>query len=111
MTRLLNATASALDVLGSSLGGMVVRVQGLDAAGKPVRRAWHLAADDDHGPEIPAMPAILLARRLARGELTATGAHTSLGWLRLSDFAPEFALWNMVTDIVDEAPDAHKASG
>lgn len=109
LSRLLDATAGLLDVLGSSLGGMVVRVQGLDAAGKPARRAWHLAADDDHGPEIPAMPAILLARRLARGELTATGAHTSLGWLTLSDFAPEFALWNMVTDVIEEAPVARQA--
>lgn len=104
LTRLLNATASLVDGLGSSLGGMVVRVQGLDAAGRRVRRAWHLAADDDHGPEIPAMPAILLTRRLARGELTATGAHTSLDWLRLADFAPEFAKWNMLTDMVEEAP-------
>ena len=102
-TKLLNATANVVDFLGSSLGGMVVRVQGVDEAGKRVRRAWHLAADDDHGPEIPAMPAILLAQRLARGQRTATGAHTSLGWLNLSDFAPEFARWGMVTDVIEEA--------
>ena len=65
---LLNRSASLLDRFGSALGGMVVRVEGLDATGAPARRAWHIAADDDHGPEIPCMAAILLARRLARGD-------------------------------------------
>ena len=64
---LLNSTARALDFMGSALGGMVVRVEGLDAAGQQARRAWHIAADHDHGPEIPCMAAILLARKLAGG--------------------------------------------
>jgi hypothetical protein len=103
--KFLNGTARGFDFLGSSLGGMVVRVQGTDAGGAHARRAWHIAADDDHGPEIPCMAAILLAQRLARKEITETGAHTSMGWLRLSDFEPEFAKWGMVTDIIEE--DSH----
>jgi len=103
LAKLLNATAAYLDFLGSSLGGMVVRIQGIDAQGKRALRAWHIAADNDHGPEIPCMPAILLARRMARKEMPALGAHTSMGWLTLTDFAPEFAKWGMVTDVLDEA--------
>ncbi|AIY41571.1 Saccharopine dehydrogenase-related proteins [Collimonas arenae] len=99
---LLNRTANGLDFLGSALGGMVVRVAGTDANGRPVRRAWHIAADDDHGPEIPCMAAILLARRLAQNTLPGAGAYTSVGQLNLSDFAPEFAKWCMLTDIVEE---------
>lgn len=100
---LLNATARALDFMGTALGGMVVRVEGLDAAGRPSRRAWHIAADDDHGPEIPCMAAILLARHLAH-ELAAVsaGAFTAAGLLTLDDFVPEFARWGMVTDTLDE---------
>lgn len=92
-----------LDRFGSALGGMVVRVAGQDASGQPARRTWHIAADHDHGPEIPCMAAILLARRLARGDGPPPGAHTATGWLPLSDFEPEFARWGMATDIVDEA--------
>ncbi len=98
----LNASAICFDPLGSALGGMVVRVTGLDANGQPVKRAWHIAADDDHGPEIPCMAAILLARRLASGQPMASGAYPCAGLLALADFAPEFAKWGMVTDVVDE---------
>jgi saccharopine dehydrogenase-like NADP-dependent oxidoreductase len=99
----LNAGAKLFDPLGSALGGMVVRVAGLNGSGKPVRRAWHIAADNDHGPEIPCMAAILLARRLAGGEPMANGAYPCVGLHALADFAPEFAKWGMMTDVVEEA--------
>lgn len=97
----LNRAAGLIDFLGSSLGGMVVRVEGLDAAGAPVRRSWHVTADDGHGPEIPCMAAILLARRLARAEAFPAGASTCMSLLDLSEFEREFARWGMVTDIVE----------
>lgn len=99
---ILNTAANVFDPLGSALGGMVVRVAGLDAAGNPRKRAWHIAADHDHGPEIPCMAAILLARRLAGGEPMACGAHACVGLNKLADFEPEFAKWGMVTDVVEE---------
>ncbi|HEY0064341.1 MAG TPA: saccharopine dehydrogenase NADP-binding domain-containing protein [Telluria sp.] len=95
----LNGAAGLLDPFGTALGGMVVRVQGIDGTGAPAKAEWHIAADDDHGPEIPCMAAVLLARRIAAGELTGSGARTSMNMLTLADFAPEFQKWNMVTDI------------
>lgn len=95
----LNRAADLLDPFGSALGGMVVRVSGRDAAGAPAQAEWHIAADNDHGPEIPCMAAILLARRLANGELREIGARTSASMLELSDFEPEFRKWDMVTDM------------
>ncbi len=103
--RLFERLAAASDFLGSSLGGMTVRVEGVGATGESARRAWHIAADDDHGPEIPCMAAILLARRLASGRPLTTGACTATGLLDLSDFHPEFARWGMVTDALDETSD------
>ena len=44
----------------------------------------------------------LLARRLASGNALPIGAHTSTSLLTLESFAPEFAKWGMVTDIVEE---------
>lgn len=99
---LLQATGGLFDAFGTALGGMVVRVEGIDAQGASARRAWHIAADDNHGPEIPCMAAILLARRLVRGDASWVGAHACAGLLALSEFATEFARWGMVTDEVDE---------
>jgi len=100
---LLNRAARAMDFMGSSLGGMVVRVEGTDASGALAHRAWHIAADDDHGPEIPCMATILLARRLAHGPMLKAGAFTCMGLLELADFKPEFERWGMVTEILDKA--------
>lgn len=93
-------SAKWFDTFGSALGGMVVNVKGLDAQGKPITRAWHIAADHDHGPEIPAMPAILLTKKLANGEIPRTGAYSCMDFLTLTDFMPEFAHWQMQTDII-----------
>lgn len=101
----LNHAARALDFMGSSTGGMVVRVEGNDAFNQPARRAWHITAGNDHGPEIPCMAAILLARKLARGEGLPMGAFACMNSLRLADFEPEFARWGMVTDTVEEVAD------
>ena len=100
---LLHRTAGMFDALGTPLGGMVVRVVGRDAQGQSRQRAWHIAADHDHGPEIPCMAAILLARQLAAGHALPPGARTSTGLLPLEAFVPEFDRWGMVTDTVEEA--------
>lgn len=102
---LLDRVSGLADPLGTPLGGMVMRIEGIDAHGHPAQRAWHIAADNDDGPEIPCMAAILLARALASGADIAAGAHTAAGLLPLDAFAPEFAKWGMVTDVDDETPD------
>ena len=99
---ILNYSAGAFDFLGTAVGGMVVRVEGVDGAGKPRQRAWHIQAGDNHGPEIPCMAAILLAQRIAQGERFQAGAFACAGMLALSEFEPEFKRWQMVTDVVDE---------
>ncbi len=99
---ILNITAGAFDFLGTAVGGMVVRADGVDGAGKPRQRAWHIQAGDDHGPEIPCMAAILLAQRMARGDVLPAGAFACAGMLALTEFEPEFKRWQMVTDVVEE---------
>ena len=105
LASVLNFCAPALDFMGTALGGMVVRVQGQNAQGTATQSAWHIAADHDHGPEIPCMAAILLARRLAQGTAMPPGAFACMGLLELADFQPEFARWGMVTDT--ETTDLH----
>lgn len=98
---LLDRTGTWLDRFGSGLGGMMIRLEGLSRQKKPLRLEWHLTADKNHGPEIPCIPAILLARRLARGDTFAPGAQTSAGSLRLQEFEPEFARWDIETQVIE----------
>jgi saccharopine dehydrogenase-like NADP-dependent oxidoreductase len=99
--RLLDKVASWLDGFGSERGGMLVSVTGTDSSGRRKRVEWHLVADHNHGPEIPCMPAILLARKIARNGLAERGAHPCMGFLKLEEFEPEFARWGMKTTIVE----------
>lgn len=103
LASLLHRAATLLDGLGSELGGMVVRLRGSNAQQQPLTLAWHITAGNNHGPEIPCMAAILLARKLARGEGPAPGAYACMGLLALDEFSAEFARWGMVTELLEGA--------
>ena len=75
--------------LRSDRGGMVLTLEGRDADGRAKRVTWHLVAGSGHGPYIPATPAVLLAKRLLRGEMTARGAMPCLGLFTLDEFLAE----------------------
>jgi hypothetical protein len=102
MAGVLHRLGGVFDAWGTPDGGMVVRLAGEGHAGGPQRLAWHVTAGAFHGPEIPCMAAILLARKLARGEGPPPGAHTAAGLLALDDFAPEFARWGMTAEWKEE---------
>ena len=74
---------------GSTLGGMYVDVSGRDHHGNAISRHWMIIADSGHGPYIPCLPAVALARRRARGEALPIGAFPCLGLFSLDDFAAE----------------------
>lgn len=93
--------ASWLDRFGSTTGGMLVSITGIGVDGRKRRLNWHLTASDNHGPEIPCMAAILLASKLARGELTTRGGMPCVGLLSLEEFEPEFATWGIETRVED----------
>jgi hypothetical protein len=105
LASLLHHAGKVFDGLGTPDGGMVVRLRGADGQGAPLQLAWNIFAPDHHGPEIPCMAAILLARRLARGDSLPAGAGPCMGLLALEDFAPEFARWGMRADLVEEEAD------
>lgn len=85
--RLLQSWGQYFDWMGSGTGGMHVGLSGTDHDGRPARIDWHLIARQGHGPEIPCMPAIVLARKLVTGALTARGAMPCMGLMSLAEFA------------------------
>lgn len=100
----LNRLAGMFDARAGEKGGMRVSVVGDRSGGAGrVRRTWQLIAPALNGPEIPCMAAILLARRLARGEVFNSGAFPCMGFLALAEFAPVFARWKITTRIEEVA--------
>ena len=95
--KVLNRAAAMLDWFGSGRGGMLVSVTGHKPDGTRSRLEWHLTADRNLGPEVPCMSALLLTRKIARGEFSFRGASPCVGLLTLADFQPEFRRWGMTT--------------
>lgn len=77
--------------MGSSLGGMHVALDGLDYSGAPNRLTWHIIAGSGDEPQIACVPSILLAKKLARDELTQRGAYPCMGFFTLKEFMNELS--------------------
>ncbi len=88
--RLLNY-ACYFDGMGSGNGGMHIGLRGVNRKGGPARVDWHLTARRGHGPQIPCIAAIVLARKLAAGTLVTRGAMPCMGLMSLAEFAAAVA--------------------
>jgi hypothetical protein len=93
----LERMAALFDAFGGRWGGMQVQIIGATAEGVRLSRTWTLQAPAMHGPEIPCMTAILLARRMAAGAQLPAGAFPCMGFVSLAEFAPLFARWEIST--------------
>lgn len=92
--------ARAFDAFGSDLGGMYVELRG-ESAGQPRVVRWDLTAPALHGPEIPCLAAVLLAKRLAGGGELPIGAQPCMGILTLADFEVAFEEWGIVSGVCE----------
>jgi hypothetical protein len=75
--------------LGTENGGMYVHMSGKGPYGRPQCIQWNILAGSNHGPEIPTIASIILAKKLARGELPVTGAVACMGLFSLNEFMHE----------------------
>lgn len=84
---------------GSDIGGMTVELTGSDTTGRPLKLRWWLSADAGDGPQVPVTPAVVLARRMADGVITATGAMPCMGLLTLEQIEAGFDGYALRTGI------------
>jgi hypothetical protein len=75
--------------MGSDVGGMQIILSGNTTDNLPMSITWNLTARQNHGPEIPCSPALILARKLAADEISARGAFPCLGMFSMSDLSNE----------------------
>jgi hypothetical protein len=64
---------------------MFVAIEGRARDGGPKRIVWNLIARSGDGPFIPAIAAVIIAERIARGEETRRGAEPCFGLISLDE--------------------------
>ncbi|WP_428427854.1 DUF4166 domain-containing protein [Pararhizobium sp.] len=101
--------ASRLLAFGEHRGGMFVAITGRAEDGGPLARSWHLVAEGDDGPFIPAMAAEATIRNWLSGRKPVSGARPAAGELTLADFEPLFSRFAIRTGIRDDSPSQEDA--
>ncbi len=87
LARPMLAVSDAFNVFGSDTGGMHVTLSGLDLNGVPLTLSWFILAKNSDGPQIPCVPAILLAQQLyEKSAGLAAGAFPCVGLISLDDY-------------------------
>lgn len=74
---------------GSDIGGMHVKLSGIDHDQSSKSVTWYLTARQNHGPEIPCSPALILTRKLAADRISTRGAFPCMGMITLTEFDTE----------------------
>lgn len=81
--------AGWFDWLGTDKSGFHMKMSGVGGDGKDKTMTFELIARSGDGPYIPCVPAILLARKLAKGELPNTGACPCVGFITMEEYLNE----------------------
>jgi saccharopine dehydrogenase-like NADP-dependent oxidoreductase len=79
------------DFLGSDDGAMHMIFKGRDQSGRPMEIKWFLIAKSGDGPQIPCVPAIILAKKLIAGTLKSKGALPCVGMITLAEYMEELS--------------------
>jgi len=96
---LLVRIASLFDWLGTGTSGFFMTITGEGADGAPMTRQHWIIARSGHGPYIPCIPVIMIARNMAAGRGYEQGARPCLGIVTLAEFRAAFAGFDIeVTD-------------
>ncbi|MGE0152866.1 MAG: DUF4166 domain-containing protein [Reyranellaceae bacterium] len=76
---------------GEHRSGMFIAARGRDLAGRRVEKSWHLTAEGDDGPFVPAMAAAAIVGLLLESRPPAAGARAASEALELAQYLPWFA--------------------
>jgi NAD(P)-dependent dehydrogenase (short-subunit alcohol dehydrogenase family) len=85
------------DPWGSDKSGFHMFLDGADAGGRAMRVTIFMIARQVHGPNIPCIPAIILARRIAAGQAPAPGARPCLDLIDLDELMHAIAHLDITT--------------
>lgn len=95
--RLLLNACSWFDRFGSDAGGMHVILRGKGTDGASQERRWFVIAENGDGPQIPCVPAVILAKKLALGQPVPLGAMACVGLITLEEYLRELEIFAIRT--------------
>ncbi len=78
--------APLFDVFGTNRSAFHLEMRGAGAEGKEKTIIFYILTDSGHGPNIPCIPSIILAQRLARNEISQRGATPCLDLIDLESY-------------------------
>ncbi len=77
------------DRLGTEDGGMHIEFEvGLGRGQKSIRKTWFIEATDNRGPQIPSIPAILMAEKILT-KPTQAGVKTCINLIKFEEYMKE----------------------
>ncbi|HJP69366.1 MAG TPA: saccharopine dehydrogenase NADP-binding domain-containing protein [Sphingomicrobium sp.] len=85
------------DPLGSDKSGFHMFLRGVGRRGEPIEIRIFMVARRAHGPNIPCIPAIILARRIAAGQQFESGARPCLDLIDLEELMGAMAPFDVTT--------------
>ncbi len=98
--KLIKKIGDVLNFMGTPDGGMFINLIGKDQDNKLKELTWYLTALNGHGPEIPIIPAIILAKKLANKDIAHTGAMPCFELISLNEFDDAVAHLDISWEIV-----------
>lgn len=96
-TKLFLSISNWFNAFGSDIGGMHIIMIGKDHNFQPVERKWFIIARNSHGPHIPTIPAIVLAKKLINQETMLSGALPCIGLITLEEYLQELQDYDIKT--------------
>ncbi len=99
---LLLSVKRRLGALGSDRGGMLVTLGGTGRDGQAKAVTWRLVARSGHGPYVPALTSVALARRLASGVEQRRGAMACSHFVPLADILAEADGLDIATEVIEK---------
>ncbi|WP_415893616.1 saccharopine dehydrogenase NADP-binding domain-containing protein [Neptuniibacter sp. PT8_73] len=100
-SRPLTLISTWVQQLGSDVGGMYMELRGINHKNEPQRIIWNLIAESGDGPYIPTIASIILAKKIAKGQLSETGAQACVGLFTLEEFTKEVENWDIHQQVLE----------
>jgi saccharopine dehydrogenase-like NADP-dependent oxidoreductase len=91
----------------SGKSGFHMFLDGVDEDGRPMRVTVFMVARQVHGPNIPCIPATILARRIAAGQAPSPGARPCLDLIDVDQLMGAIAHLDIATTAVGPGIDDH----
>lgn len=91
--------ADWFNFLGSDDGGMFMDICGIGKNGETLNKKWFIIAKNGDGPQIPTIPAIILAKKLYNKQFKQKGAMPCVGLVSLSEYLDELKDFEIETYI------------